>query len=1178
MRGLALVALALGCAAVQRRSSDGAVEGWRRLAGGELVRAAVEFDRAIAARPGDPLAWFGRSTLAYERGASVVALDGYLRILEAGSPDLADAAVARLPTVLDEVPERRNAEARILALPRERLPWRTQVALAEITTSIARRRTDAALLDAQVTRAHCVSAAALVGRAGRLPRLDLDALPPVEGAPALPLSTVGCKLLVPARDGLPGVRVLRADVETGAGEHAFVIAYPGGAALRVDGGPWHRHGSGQSYGPRWSAARRSIAAGRHTVEVRLGTFGGPTELTLLVLEAPPPDREPALDVAEANQLAATLGAALAGEVDRTLAVAGRLGAGRRFAAGLAAAARVAAGDETRPANLGRDQARALYRKALALDERMARVYRELAAIELVDDRPRDAAEHAERALKISPGFWPAALVLADALRGRGLERDADRALDRAMEAADRGVGGCAALDAAVRRARDRNAAVDETRFTKRLAACDGQAEAPLDRLRQHGDLEALEAALVRRQGTTLDPLGLRAELAWVRLASGQAEAAVVDLHALVAAAPRDTHLRLRLADALVAAGHRDRARAVLEQALAMFPTRSDVRGAARAFGLAMPLDPFRLDGREVIRDFVASGRSYDAPAVLLLDRSVARAFADGSQMLLTHQIVRVQSKEGIERWGEVKVPDGAEVLTLRTLKADGTSREPEEIIGKEAISAPDLSAGDYVEWETLETRETSEAFAPGFLGDRFYFQSVEAPLDRSEYLVVTPAGTHLAHDRRVGAPMPVPETGPGGTHLVRFVARQVPQLFPERGAVAALEWIPSVRVSSGVSFERWSSYIADQLYAVARTSPILRDRAKEIARSAGGDLPRALVRWVTARIEPEADLLEPATSVLARGRGNRAGLLLALGRSLGLDARVMLARSLITAAADAPVVAQELDDFSEVVVRLSPSPGVAAVYIDPRLRRAPFGYVPPTVAGAPAFVPGAQRLERIAATSSDARQVLVQARLAADGRGTVSVRETLGGWPALEWIEILDRAGEDRGKLRQEFEQRWLSHQFPGSTLTDLKVEVKGDAGVALTYAFTHPELASREGAILKLVPRFFRAQPGRRYATEPRRRTPLLLGFEVPMDLEARIELPPGARILEAGEGGVVAAGEARFAERREVQPARLVLRRQWRLPLVRVPAAAYEPIAAKLRQIDPIEETEIRIALPSR
>jgi hypothetical protein len=82
---------------------------------------------------------------------------------------------------------------------------------------------------------------------------------------------------------------------------------------------------------------------------------------------------------------------------------------------------------------------------------------------------------------------------------------------------------------------------------------------------------------------------------------------------------------------------------------------------------------------------------------------------------------------------------------------------------------------------------------------------------------------------------------------VSFVARQMPQLFPERSSVVADEWVPSVRVSSGVDFARWSRFLADRLYTVARVSPDVRRVAAQIESETGGQrgkIPEAITRWV----------------------------------------------------------------------------------------------------------------------------------------------------------------------------------------------------------------------------------------------------------------------------------------------------------------------------------------------
>jgi hypothetical protein len=640
-----------------------------------------------------------------------------------------------------------------------------------------------------------------------------------------------------------------------------------------------------------------------------------------------------------------------------------------------------------------------------------------------------------------------------------------------------------------------------------------------------------------------------------------------------------------LADALLASGNLGQAKTVLAEAMEQLPANSAVRNAARAAGLALPLDEFRIDGGQVIRDFQALGRRYDAPAVVVLDRLVDRVFGDGARASLTHTITLVLSKEGIERAGEISIPPGAEILSVRTRKPDGTMREAQEIAGKPSISASDLSVGDFVEWETLELRPPSEAHAPGFLGDRFYFQSAEAPLDRSEYLLVVPFDMPVDLDRRAGAPEPVLVNGPPGTRALRISGRQFSQIFPERSSVVAEDWVPSVRASSGVELSRWSRLWADRLYTVARASPELREvaaRIKAEAKRAGQGLPEAIVAWVNQHIEPESTLFEPATITLARGQGNRAALVMALARILSVRADPMLVRSLGRAPSSAPLCAQELDDFSESVVRMvGPDGGVR--FFDPRLRRAPFGYLAPELAGASGFVVGDDGLMLARSTVRDGRHVTMKVQLDKDGAAAVSVSEEVSGWPAVEWNELLQRVGRDRSKLRQEFEQRWLGQHFPGAELGELTTQETQDGGRQVHYTLTNPRMATREGDTLWLSPTFFVSQPGRHYFTESQRQTPLQLGFASPLVLEVDVLLPPGARVLDLGSSGIVESAGARFSEERMVQSeastgqgstsAHMYLRRRWDLPLGRIQPGQYQEVAKKLRQVDVLERSALRI-----
>jgi tetratricopeptide (TPR) repeat protein len=1196
--GVGLLCLVAGCAGALRSAPERATEtdtsrGWAALATGDTPAARASFAKALARDPVDAGALFGVANLAFEHGEVEVALARALDLLEAagqGRPEavaLSAAMLARVPRLLSEIPDRRSAEdrlARLLASDPRRLPWRARYALGLIVLETARRREDADLLARTQSRIGCVRAIAQVGTGGRLPLLDLSAETFTALPRPRPLLGVGCQVQLHTSDGRMGVKVLRSEIESAEGAYDLVLDYAGAAELRLDGGAWRAHGSSLSvYEPRWSALRVDLGAGKHVLEVRLGMHGQTAEFALVAMPArKAAGSEPSASAAAASspmvELARVLEANLVGDSDSVLTHIERLVDHPRFALGLAAAGRLGEMDPTRPVDVTRDKARALWQQAVAVDTGMARVWLDLSNLELQRDRPREAAAHAERAKQASPAWWPAAMGWAAALRAQGLEQPADEALAAGLAVVAAGHGGCQMIERAFQRKEDREDLPAAARLVEALGRCDAQSPQPRTWAQQRGDLDGALALLVRALPTSAEPLWLRSELADVRMARGELERARRVLAESAALAPRDSRTLIRLADIQAALGQRDAARATLGEALRRFPARQEVYRAARVAGLAVPLDDFRVDGAQVIRDFRASGRTYQAPAVVVLDRAVERVFSDGARLLLTHTITQVLSKNAIEHVGEVLVPPGALVLSLRTRKADGSVREAEEISGKPSISTPNLEVGDFVEAETLEFKEPREAFAPGFLGERFFFQSFDAPLDRSEYVFIAPAGTPLVIDRRANPPAANERAGADGTRVLTFVAREQPQLFPERAAVPALEWIPSLRVSSGITLAGWSRYVAERFARVPRGSPEVRAAAAEIDRLVGHDrakLPAAIVAWVREHIEPETDFTEPATETLAHGRGNRAGLIIALARSLGVPADLVLARSRYAVAAAAPIVPSELDDFRDVLVRFSQTDGDR--FVDPQLRRAPFAFLHSGDDGSKAVVVGTSQVIPVATAVPDSRKVTLRARLQADGSAEVVVTEEVAGWPAVEWGEMLDRTGKDRTKLRQGFEQQWLGHHFPGAQLQNLEV-VPGESSTRVSYSFKAASFADRGDHLLLLRPTFFRSQPGRRFATEPLRKTTLALGYDIPLDLDAQIALPPGARVLDLGQSGTVRAGEALFVEERRLQAGNVVeLHRSARLPLMRVAPADYQNVAAQLRAVDPMEQAEIRIAVPA-
>ncbi|HZL20699.1 MAG TPA: hypothetical protein VFG23_23400, partial [Polyangia bacterium] len=592
--------LAAGCATAPPRAArppvpDVGLLGWQALAEGRGGEAGRLFESALAGAPSSAsavLSRFGRATLSYERGESGRALEDYAALLLAlpAVTDrplrqaLAPVAAARVLALYDEVGFAAQVQIAQRLQPVElarspELPWLARVELARLGDHIARQAADADALARVAAEDGCASVMFEVGSLGPFPHLDLDR--PATEAKILPerawrpLSASGCHLDAPlTADGRGEARILRAAVEVGAGAYDIVLELDGEARLSVDGGPWVSHGRATGYGPRFSASRVVLGAGRHQLTVRTASNAGQTRLGLWVLPgaagsparfvdpraagapvagAPGPVAPSAVRAADL-ETAGVGGRALAaycaafaadrmGAIDGLAVALERLQAWPRFAAGLSLVGEIARHDPTRPATFARDAARRSLRAAVGADETLARAWQSLAEVELEDDRPRDAIDDARRALHAAPAWWPPELLLARALAARGLDVDADRALaevaqrtgvEAALSAgASPSSAPCAVIEALRGQARERQQIARGDQLSVALRGCGGDLDVRVDRARARG--ETAEAIALLRAALRIDPDrdDLAADLALMLAESGPTGQDLNELAALV---------------------------------------------------------------------------------------------------------------------------------------------------------------------------------------------------------------------------------------------------------------------------------------------------------------------------------------------------------------------------------------------------------------------------------------------------------------------------------------------------------------------------------------------------------------------------------------------------------------------------------------------------------------------
>ncbi len=1247
--------------------------GWTQLLGGDNAAALTQLELAQRGA-GDVRTLFGLALLAQEAGQNRVAQGRWLELLDyvaagragadAWAAPVAEVAAHRLLTLGADgggPAAEAKLRQRLQALWQHAgvLPLESRQLIAALLGQLLRLAGDETSAEKLDTERGCPQWFFVSGPLGHLPVLDLQTpLPPDDPARDPQRATYqrktgsGCNLTLEGVPGRPGVMYATTWLQTARAENWPVTVESGNApwALYVDGRqafvdaePVRRRHLWLQLPAGWHSVAVKIGVGSSQAQVQLAIPGvqfftgkaaeapslatGTTTVKPRALGAPPVSQavwEGALARLLVAQQAYLLGDAEAGLTAMApLAImAPRSGSVAIVHAGLVL------DDRGRPDRLGRDKARAILDQALTQHPELLRARLSLATMLLQDEK----AEQALELLDARPGdapTWQQALLRYRVLKARGWTHEADRALTAARTL---GPSACPILEQLTDWRREQQDVRGSLQAAKELAACNPYSDRYADGLYDAGQLAEAQREyqrLLALEPDNSDWLRGLAKVLTGRRGPGDLQRAEALWEALSTRAPKSTAHYLELANLLVDRGDRARAIQTLRRGQREVPDSAELQKALLALGERDDMEAYRIDGRKVIREFEAHpGTFAEEPAVLVLDRTVVRVLPTGARLTLTHNIIRVLTKDGLGKFGEVNIPEGADVLTLRTVKADGSTREPEEIPDKDSVSAPDLEVGDYVEFEYLDRDGAQAAFPGGFLAERFYFASADAPLDRSEYLLIVPEGLELQLDARGpekaggGRAVPEPELRSlNGERHFFYVRRHVPRMIPEAPMDAALldDWMPSIRAGAELSFPRYVNFLRERQFRSLRLTRELRALATEVAGpspsgTSGDSEPAASIiartdkldAWVRKNIRTGGSIDEQASSILARREGRRDVLLMALLRAAGIPAEAWLVRSQGAAKLEGPL--PDITAYNELIVAVAPGRGDAGgplLWLDPVYRHLPTGYVRPMLRGGKAIrlpenglqppvqdvafttvgLPpegGTTKAYAAAAdpkkTLRDQQQLTLNMTLSADGSGEVTVRETLTGWPALEWREQVENIAED--KLRQQIEQRALGFYFPGASLLDLKYGPMDDDNAALTveYRFRAPRLGRTrrgDGGAELVLAAPYPLLLGHNYVSLARRTTPLMLHYVLPTVLQAEIKLPPGAKVAQLATP-VTLGDFGQFTQTVTSQGDRILLHTETALPLSRVLPDRYPRFVEFATRIDAAEETIAVLTLP--
>jgi len=773
------------------------------------------------------------------------------------------------------------------------------------------------------------------------------------------------------------------------------------------------------------------------------------------------------------------------------------------------------------------------------------------------------------------------LLRWQAYNARGFEHLAEAALVKARALHP---DACSVLNAERVLAQRLDNVVWQHEIMTKLARCGGTLELRAQHAQERGELA--QARLLWEDQLTRLPDDTEAMSALAKLAVTEKRFDdVIAMHdKLLALNPFRVQSQIVIADALVQSGRPNDARARVEGALLRFPHSTPLREVAETVGLVDDLWVWRVDGAAIVADYRARNHHYEGVTeVLVLDRTVTRVYDNGGQRFIIHMIIELLSKQAIDRYGELDVSDIGRVLTLRSLKPDGTAIEPEMVPGKDGLSLRNLAIGDFVEYEYVSDREPDE-HVPGRVDvPTFRFQSPDIPYHRSELVVVHSDAIRLEEERR-NRPPELQRSKQGELNVLHWRADQVPRFGSEPAHGPLLDELPMVRLHTHVDLDRWLGGVALALRRTLRTNPELRALVHSIVRAHEHPRDRlvALWRWVLDNVEDGGGLSTSATSTLASRKGSKLMLLKAMLREAGIPAQLWFVRDTFGAKQLPGHPLLETYDTPMLAVLLPGTPQPIMVMTSSKVM--PLGYL------LPSFVRGAAirvqlspeepasamvTVPPVAPALEDRRSYVLAIDVDKQGKATLDGKITLQGLEAVSWREGLRQV--DRDRIDEIFQQTELGRLFRGANLVDLSIEheKRWQDPLVLRFRATVQDFAVRQANDLVLPSALIPMNLSRNYTGLPSRRMDLLVQYSP--EQYARIELRAhGSALATIPAANKIESRFGRFertVERGKVGESVLVLRLHSNLRTGVIPAEKYPELAAFAREVQAAEEQVIRL-----
>jgi tetratricopeptide (TPR) repeat protein len=709
-------------------------------------------------------------------------------------------------------------------------------------------------------------------------------------------------------------------------------------------------------------------------------------------------------------------------------------------------------------------------------------------------------------------------------------------------------------------------------LVRRIQTLDPDSEVQLTRALARQDYDAALTELRRFEKRRPDRKDLSERIFDVMVRAGNETETWKKLEAAVKKNPKNERSRLALADAHLAAGKSGALAKALADAVQVGGNTSSLEEALDLIDGTTALEPYRIDGRQVIREYEARGEHMPGTAARVLDYAAVWVRSDGSSRMLEHEVIRVQSAEAISKFAEHPLLGGL-VLHMRVIKQNGQVLEPEFVAGKQSVTLPHLEVGDYVETEHIMSFRGDGQQGKRYLGPHWFFREENIAYARSEFVVVAPEIKGLVVETR--NQVPAPEVTQVGPLTVRRWRVDFSEAAPSEPDSAPLqEFLPSVRIGWGIELEESLLRLHDNLVDLTPVDP----RIARLARSIVKGVPQAdetararqLYRWIVDNVE-EGEETDGRRVIISKN-GNRWRGFMTLCHALDIEVSYAVAQSRLATPAISPLSEAGL----YTVPLLSLGGSKHPTWLTVSSKYAPFGYVPAEVRGMPGYILSGTEPQKTMIPEGGTKDGVTYsgtAKVDVHGSATAELVLEFHGKYATGIRSALATMPENQ--IRDALESGILGKALRGAQLKEYQIGDLDDLDAPLSFHLKArvPHFAQKSGQHLILSPPFMPELS--RMVALPNRRTPLLLGEANYQKIRLNIELPAGSRVVSR-VGSTHLKNEGREVQVDDkLEKNTLTLMRVIDLPAGRVQPAQYPRFVDFARQADDALAASIRIQL---